>query len=586
MREYTDLSDSFYEKVFDGGIKNISLPLVIPFKNAPGTLELECVFTPPEESGQNCFFLELERISGKYEIYCNSEKVTAFKSVYSRVCAELTDCIVQNAANLLRIVIAPAERADSAFAFGGAGIVMTDKTHFGLGSDCSDGINVRTVINGSSAHISVKAQTVNANNYDVAVFTLFDPDGRAVETRAEKPTAAVTEFIVDAPELWDGPHSTALYTVEALLRRDSVILDRVTRRFGIRDFSITKDGFFCVNGIKNPLCGAALTDFSAVEDDFELLRRLDANCVMINGLPADEDILTRCDEAGITAWLNIPTTDSQADLDEISRIAASADAHPSLAVISTASNDPGFAKSWCGAIKRRAQFVYPALFSDIMNSEGIIDAVPDILVLNIPAKTGLNDFIRLENRFSELRAEHPAFRFAVLADSPECITDRHSSNAVRCDCSQEYFSAWHEKLWNAFCTQKNVIGMFAGALSDKTEKSCRTGLVTADREEKKDAFWFYRAQFSASGFVRLCSSGQTTVTSKYADIKCYSNTPNVRITVNGKENSGYACEKLSDCVYIFRGVKLKRRNNTIVVTSGSGTDSEVIFRSRSRLSKK
>ncbi len=586
MREYTDLSGSFHETLFDGGEKNVSLPVVMPFEKAPSELCLECTFTPPEDTEQNCFFIELDSLSAKYDIFCNGEKVTSLKSVYTRRRAELTAHIRQNAANEIRLVISPLKRADGRFSFGGARILMTDKTHFELLSDGDSGISVRTLINGLAAHVSVKAEIINPNNYDVAVFTLYDPNGRVIETRTEKPTAAQTDFSQDAPELWDGPHSPAVYTVEAAIQRDSVILDKVSCTFGIRSFEINPDGFFCVNGIKNPLCGITLADFDQIEDDMEAVSELDANCVRFTGLPVDDDILTRCDEAGVLAWIDLPSNGTDSDLDELRAAAKAAAMHPSAAVISTTAKDPAFAKSWCSTVKQYAQYTSPALFSDIFDTEGIIDAVPEILAVTIPADTGLNDFTKYENRLAEIRELHPEFRLAVFAASPECIIDRHSENARRSDCSQEFFSAWHERFWNTFCSQKNVIGVFGGYLSDRDNATNRTGLVTLDREEKKDAFWFYRAQFSATGFVRLCSSGQTLVTSKYTDIKCYSNTSAVKLTVNGKENKNCGCEKLSDCVYVFRNIKLKRRNNTVVVTSGSSTDSEVIFRSRSRLSKK
>ena len=209
---------------------------------------------------------------------------------------------------------------------------MTDKTHFDLLSDGDPGISVRTVINGSTAHIAVKALIENPNNYDVVVFTLRDPKGRAVESRTEKPTAAKTEFILEAPDLWDGPHSPAMYTLEAVIRRDSFVLDVTSCVFGIRSFEITKDAFFTVNGIKNPLCGVTLANTGSLDDDFDALRELDANCVRFTGLPVNDDILTRCDEAGILAWIDLECDESEEALREVRALAKAAAFHPSAAV--------------------------------------------------------------------------------------------------------------------------------------------------------------------------------------------------------------------------------------------------------------
>lgn len=586
MRKYYELSESFHENIFDGGEKKTRLPLILPFSDVPEKLVLKCFFTPEEETEKNCFFLELDALSGRYDVFCNEEKAASLKSVYARTRIDLTAHIRQKEENVIKIEIAPVKRADGTFAFGGARMIMTDKTHFGLLYDGDPGVSVRTVINGMTAHIAAKAEIDNPNNYDVVVFTLLDPKGRTVESRTEKPTAPKTEFILEAPELWDGPHSPATYTLEVSIRRDSFVLDTTSCTFGIRSFEITKDAFFTVNGIKNPLCGVTLADNDLPDDDFDAVRELDANCIRITGLPADDDILSRCDEEGILAWIELPVDEKEDDLAEARAVAKLAAFHPSAAVIGMSAKDPAFIKSWCSEIKNNAQYVFTALRSDIFSAESITDAIPDVLAVHVPASTALQDFAKLENRYAELRELHPEFRFAVFADAPECIFDRHSVNAVRSDCSQEYFSAWHERFWNTFGALKGVIGVFPGDLSDRDTKTNRCGLLTCDREVKKDAFWFYRAQFSATGFVRLCSAGQTLVKAKYTDIKCYTNDPAIHLTVNGKANKTCACEKLSDCVFVFRNVKLKRRNNTIVVTSGTSTDSEVIFRSRSRLSKK
>ena len=71
---------------------------------------------------------------------------------------------------------------------------------------------------------------------------------------------------------------------------------------------------------------------------------------------------------------------------------------------------------------------------------------------------------------------------------------------------------------------------------------------------------------------------------KYTDIRCYTNAHDISLTVNGKPRA-LPCEEISNCVYVFRHVKLKRKNNIIVLTSGDCTDSTVIYRSKSKLKK-
>ena len=117
-----------------------------------------------------------------------------------------------------------------------------------------------------------------------------------------------------------------------------------------------------------------------------------------------------------------------------------------------------------------------------------------------------------------------------------------------------------------------LIGCFAGLLTDTKEETGGRGLVTYDRKYIKDAFWFYKAQFSATAFVKLCAAELATVHTKKPDIRCYTNTPPATLTVDGNEKNKYEAETLSEGVYIFRKVALKNKVSTVTVTAGDRTD--------------
>ncbi len=133
-----------------------------------------------------------------------------------------------------------------------------------------------------------------------------------------------------------------------------------------------------------------------------------------------------------------------------------------------------------------------------------------------------------------------------------------------------------------FSTHKNTVCYFTGYLADRAPSAERTGLVLWDRSAKKDAYWFYKAKFSAADFVKLASL-PATVTKKTVDVKCYTNARSLTLLVNGKTKKRYTPARLSENVYVFENVKLRRKKNVIELKCDAGTDTAEVFRSKSRL---
>jgi beta-galactosidase len=111
------------------------------------------------------------------------------------------------------------------------------------------------------------------------------------------------------------------------------------------------------------------------------------------------------------------------------------------------------------------------------------------------------------------------------------------------DHSEEYQCLYHESAWRAlaarpwlFCTAIWVLFDFASAqraegqsfgINDK-------GLVSRDRNVKKDAFYFYKAQWSKEPFVYIASRRFVARTEAVTQVKVYSNQPSVELLHNGQ----------------------------------------------------
>lgn len=555
----------------------------LPFSTASDGIKKVTAFSKimleDTEPGTRTFIEFTSRTDG-IKVSVDGTAIAELPCAYAPARAEVTD-FADGKEHELLIEAEPQKNGED-------GLYISDITSFTVGDSFFDitdrgdcGISVACAISDSAADIIVTAHIANPNNYDVLRCTLFAPDGTET-VKTSKPTSPVCVFSPEKAFLWNGQHESPLYTVKAELLRDTRLLDSALLRFGVRRTGFG-DGFLILNGVKLPINGIVLRDFSSFDGDRELFESLDANCIKVPVFRGIDSFLTHCDESGVSVWVDM-TEANRADPSRTHAVLEMLAHHPSFIFAYISSTDEETLRVFCDTVKSTAGGVFTAGRASFPNEEAVTDAMPDVLAVTVTADTSPEGFFEAGERFSDFMSGSGMRRIAVFAEPPEGFYDRHTANAVRADCSQEYFSSWHEKFWQGFCAKKGVFGCFAGFLTDKDTPAGRTGLASSDRFDKKDAFWFYKAQFSAETFVKLCSAGITSTDRKYIDIRCYTNTRDVSLYVNGKVRP-LRCEEISNCVYVFRRVRLKRKNNIIVLLSGSCVDSAVIYRSKSKLKK-
>ena len=142
---------------------------------------------------------------------------------------------------------------------------------------------------------------------------------------------------------------------------------------------------------------------------------------------------------------------------------------------------------------------------------------------------------------------------------------------------EEYQSFIHEAVINAIEKNDDILASFAWAMFDFSsyrneggqERLNDKGLVTYDRQIKKDAFYLYKAIWNKEDkFVYLTSRRYTERENDVADIKVYSNCKEVTLTVNGVDYGKGT--KQQDGVFVWEGVKLESENEIIATSVESG----------------
>ena len=85
--------------------------------------------------------------------------------------------------------------------------------------------------------------------------------------------------------------------------------------------------------------------------------------------------------------------------------------------------------------------------------------------------------------------------------------------------------------------------------------------MTYDRQVRKDAFYYYKANWTDDPMVYITSRRFTERTNAVTDVKIYSNTGEVELLLNGvsqgKRTDG------TNCVFIWKDVSLKPGENRV-----------------------
>jgi len=178
-----------------------------------------------------------------------------------------------------------------------------------------------------------------------------------------------------------------------------------------------------------------------------------------------------------------------------------------------------------------------------------------------------------------LHRTRPAQPMAVTEYGAGGAISLHSDNALggaeSCNRPQaeEYESYIHEQNWSTLRSKPYLWGTFlwnsfdfgTTTRSEGNSQDINTkGIVTFDHKHRKDAYFFYKANWTTTPTVHINSSLYTERAYRLADVRVYSNAPKTALNVNGK-----LVGVLADCpdrICVWNGVVLSPGANNIVAT--------------------
>lgn len=515
-----------------------------------------------KETAGECLFLEINGANHTAEVYLNGQKLARHEGGYSTFRVELTGKLGET--NHLAISVSNEDsssvypqKADFTF-YGGlyrdVKLIAVPAQHFELLVDGTPGIRVTPAVNLEKRTATVTVETWhNAASVDITV---------CGETKTVEKTA---RFEIENVHLWEGVDDPYLYTATARLGSG----DEISTNFGCRVFEVDPEKGFFLNGRSYPLRGVSrhqdlkgkgnALSYEDHKADMAFVREIGANSLRLAHYQHAQEFYDLCDENGIVVWAEIPyitmnmKNGRQNALDQMRELIVQCYNHPCIAVwglsneITAASavdehllENHRLLNELCHSMDPLRLTVMANVF--MLEIDSPILEIPDMNSYNLYFGWYLGELRQTDDFFDEYHTNYPERVIGFSEYGADANPSFHASVPEKGDYTEEYQGLYHEHMlrmidarpylwatyvWNLFDFAAD--GRDEGGKHGENQK----GLVTFDRQLKKDAFYLYKAAWNkAEAFVHLCGRRYVNRCEEETEIKVYSNQTEVSLYVD------------------------------------------------------
>ena len=519
--------------------------------------------------------LDIPAANASADVYVNGRHICRHDGGYSAFRPDITDALADS--NLICILVDNGkndrvypQNADFTFYGGlyrGLNVLGVPAAHLDTETDGNPGLHAVPRLSGSRAEVSLRTALIGDPAGLTFRFLIRDAEGGTVaETETDRPEAVLT---VERVHRWHGRRDPYLYTAEVQLLERGAPVDRVSVRFGCREFVIDPERGFLLNGESYPLRGVCRhqdrPDIGNAllpchhEEDMDLICEMGANTIRLAHYQQSEYFYSLCDERGLVVWAEIPYISAHMDhgrantLSQLTELIRQNDNHPSIAVwglsneitmMTPHSADMLENHRLLQELAHRLDPTRPTVMAcvSMCSIDDPMAHISDVVSYNLyfgwyDGTVDMNG--PWLDAWHEKYPETPIGVSEYGADS----LNWHTGNPHQGDYSEEYEAWYHEQIIPQFFSRPyvwatHVWNMFDFAADGRSEGGesgiNHKGLVTFDRKYRKDAFYAYKAWLSEEPFVRIGGKRYVDRVENPAHVTVYSNQPEVELLANGR----------------------------------------------------
>lgn len=581
-----------------------------------------------EPSWQNKrVFLYFEGVNSVASVSVNHKFVKEHKGGYTAFCIEITD-YVKPGENTISVMASNAYRLDvlplhgDFNVFGGihrpVSVILTEKDCISPLDYASPGVYItQKEVNDKKAIIEIltKLSLKTTKNLKLVSTITNEKTGEKVSTSTNltaNDTSKIQPFTINNPTLWNGRENPFLYRVEVNLFADNQLIDQVVQPLGIRYFNVDAEKGFFLNGKYLNLLGVGRHEdvkgkgsaliFEDHKKDIDLILDLGANAARLTHYPHNKNFYNLADQNGLILWSEIPfvgeggyagtgyvnspllAENAKQNLIELIRQNYN---HPSIlfwGLFNELKFNYDNPQPLLKELNKLAKKEDPNRLTTMASNIGASDFkdVSDLMGWNKYFGWYGNDFKEVQTWADETHATIPNRPFALTEYGAGASPFKHYETLTKIDPNgrfhpEEWQTAFHEKHWKILKDRNFIWGKFIWSLADFSS-SIRTegdtngindkGLVTYDRAIKKDAYYFYKANWNKTPMLYLAEKRNNKRKKQITSIKVFTNIDDVVLSVNGKQYPG---KKRNDInIMEWQNISLKKGQNKIHVSGKTG----------------
>lgn len=599
----------------------------IDYKRGIGNYEKN-LFIRPEWKGKR-LFIRFEGVNNIADVFINRRHIGEHRGGYGAFIFEITGKVEYGKENSILVRVNNGEQLDimplvGDFNFYGGiyrdvHLLITDETCISPLDYASPGVRL---IQDSVSHRYAKVRATvdlsngSSGNQKVELNVRLLDGQRVVKEGTKNVNLSGNEvmqqeltFEIDQPHLWNGRQDPFLYQAEVTLFRNGQMVDRVTQPLGLRFYRIDPDKGFFLNGKHLPLQGVCRhQDRSEVgnalrpqhhEEDVALMLEMGVNAVRLAHYPQATYFYDLMDKNGIIVWAEIPfvgpggyndkgfvdlpafRANGKEQLKELIRQHYN---HPSICVwglfneLTELGDNPVEYIKELNVLAHQEDTTRPT--TSASNQMGDLNFITDAIAWNrydgwyggTPADLG--------KWLDRMHKDHPEICIAISEYGAGASIYHQQDSLVKTVPT----SWWHPENWQTYYHIENwktissrpyvwgsfVWNMFDFGAAHRTEGDRPgindKGLVTFDRKVRKDAFYFYKANWNREEPMLYLTGKRNTVRTQHLQtITAFTNLSGAELFVNGK-SYGKAIPD-SYAILEWKNVELEPGENEIKVVS-------------------
>ena len=563
------------------------------------------------------YYIEINGANSSAQLYVNGEKMVEHHGGYSTWRADITDKLKEE--NTIAVVVDNSanesvypQTADFTF-YGGIyrdiNIIAVAGSYFDLDYYGTQGIRVTPIVEGKAAKVEVEVFTTNATGTQKLEYTLCDADGNILAEKVVSADETKAVFEIENVHLWHGVKDPYLYTVSVKLTEEDNVLDKVFSRFGCRSFEIHPENGFILNGKEYPLRGVSrhqdrwgkgnALSKEDHDEDMALICEMGANTIRLAHYQHDQYFYDLCDEKGMILWAEIPYISRhmpdgrENTITQMKELIVQNYNHPSIVVWGLSNEitmdgakDPDLIENHktlndlCHEMDATRPTVIAAISMCAIDEEYV--HIPDVVSYNHYFGWYGGTVNEYGPWFDNFHAKYQYTPIGVSEYGCEAL-NWHTSNPESGDYTEEYQAYYHEELIKQLFTRKylwathvwNMFDFGADARNEGGENGQNhKGLITIDRQYKKDSFYAYKAWMSDEPFVHICGKRYVDRVEDVTKVTVYSNQPEVELFANGVSLG----KQTSDIHFFYFDVPNTAEVTRLRAVAGECTDNSEIHK--------